>query len=275
MLALHRRHGEAVMDVLGLELKARAQDLGKIHPDSLLGRYVGAGMDEGKRLHGVEPADEQPVLDAVDSEPCAPESPDLDPVDLLLPERLLDRNTFFEVGDGWVVGLAGTRAVLVKTSRGMRLIALLLRHPGYVFPVLQLQAILDGKEPLPGVGALPATDVTSVAALRKRVAKLREDEEDLRGIELTEQADRLREEREAIEDQLVRDLGLGGRARDRAPEVEKARSRAQKSVDRTIRSIKAKKGGMAVGRHLANAISTGHQLVYAPLDEGRGWLLDG
>jgi len=274
LLALHRRHGQDVIDVLGTELRARTPDLGQVHPESMLGRYVGAGLDAGRRLHGIEPDGPQDAGEAGSDHRTSLSAP-MDPLEMLHPGQVLAGDTFIEAGDFWLIGLGGTRGVAVKDQRGVRLISLLLRHAGHAFGAAELQAVLDGVEAPPGSGTIPATDRASIAGLRARLAEVSEaEEEDLRGIGLVEQAARMREEREEIQDQLVRDVGLGGRIRDLAPEPEKARSRTQKSIGRAIKAIKGTKGGMAVGRHLANAIKSGSIVVYATAARGRDWQLD-
>ena len=271
VVELHKRQGAMVMDVLGEELKRRTPELGDaVHPDSLIGRYLGRGLEVGRQVHGG--SSDSPGVEPL--KPASMEGDAVDPVEQLLPGRLLERNMFFEVGDGWFVGLEGTRAAIVADSPGMPFIRLLLRHPGRAFPVRYLEAVVSGSEPPPTAGALPTTDEKSVNALKGRISELREEEEELRGIGLGELADERRLEREEIEDQLRRDLGLGGAVRDVAPEVERARDRVRKRIDRAVAEIRKKRHGKILARHLGTAITKGYNVVYEPSDRATTWLTE-
>ena len=69
------------------------------------------------------------------------------------------------------------------------------------------------------------------------------------------QADRAREELDAITGQLAAAVGLGGRDRQAASSSERARSTVRKVVKAALNRIRAHHA--ALGRHLTTSIKTG------------------
>ncbi len=299
---LHRRQGQMVRGVMDSELAARSGPVfsGDIHPHSLLARCIEGGLNEARRAFGVE--DAELGDDVVEDSPSAPAAPygdgsipalgvadPLDPASLVAPGVLLKSDTFVEVGHGWLVGLAGTRGVIARPSSGMTLVQTMLRHPHRDFLALDLETAAKGADPanVDGAkgrrkgkkqevmgattpGALPTLDAAAVAAFKKRIAVLRAEEEEATDMSDAAGAERAREEREQIEDQLARDIGPGGRARDVAPEVDKARTRLSKAVDRAVADI-GTDGHLALKQYLKNTLKTGFSLKYQP-GEARSWV---
>ncbi len=258
---LHRRQGEMVMGVMGRLTAARISGLatGSVHPRSLLARVLSTGLQASERRFG-GPPDAPP---ATSPSPTPPPDAEAAAVTAVLEEKALARDTFFDGGAAWVVGLKGTKARLVESSDGMRYLALLLAHPRQAFGVLALEAIARGDQPsdappasVPGIGA--TLDPQAIRELREKVEELRQDE----ALGDPDEAERARIERERIEDQLAADLKLGGGGREEPPELRRARDRLRKAVDKAIANIKKRHPG--VGRHLANTIKKGTDLSYEP-----------
>ena len=293
---LHRRQGQMVRGVMDSELAARSGPVfsGDIHPHSLLARCIEGGLNEARRAFGVEDAEVDEGGAGVSSTlaygPVAAPPPEpLDPASLVAPDVLLKKDTFVEVGHGWLVGLAGTRGVIARPSSGMALVQTMLRHPHRDFLALDLETAAKGADPanVDGAkrrkkvrkqessagttpGALPTLDAAAVASFKKRIAVLQADEEEAADMSDAVAAARARQEREQIEDQLARDLGPGGRARDVAPEVDKARTRLSKAVDRAVADI-GTDGHLALKQYLKNTLKTGFSLKYQP-GEARAWV---
>lgn len=82
-------------------------------------------------------------------------------------------------------------------------------------------------------------------------------------------AEAARAQREALEERLLKDRGLGGRRDQVPPEVEKARGRVRKAIDRALKDIA--KVNLPLKRHLANAIKLGFDVAYEP-GEPRCWM---
>ncbi len=265
--ALHRRQGEMVAEVLGQALKDRAFELGDgPHPSSMLGLYLGEGLKKGRQLHGVENDPDEAAAPAPTIE-AAPA-----PVAF---GQVLSRDTFVLKEEGWIAGEAGGHWFVLKDSAGMRLISLLLRHPGRAFDVLELSALANGEDPkVVRPGSLPTTDRSAIASARDAIEKLAADEQDLRDAYMPDLADEKRAEREAIEEQLVRDLKLGGAPRDVPPELERARSKVSRAIDRTLESIGSKPTRIALKVRLANAIHKGFSVRYEPRKGEEGWITE-
>ena len=112
-------------------------------------------------------------------------------------------------------------------------------------------------------GGGEALDRRAIASYKQRLAELAKDLEvaeaahDLARVELA------RAEYDALVDQLVGAVGLGGRRRAAGPEpIERLRKAVSSRLRDTIRRIDAVHP--ALGRHLDNAVHTGIYCVYRP-----------
>ena len=120
----------------------------------------------------------------------------------------------------------------VKDAKGLHYIAYLLRHPGREFHVLELigQGLESGgwrlveesqrsetrDQPLETGQGLPILDAPAKAAYQQRLSALREELDEAERNNDPGQADRAREELDAITEQLAAAVGLGGRDRQAA-----------------------------------------------------------
>jgi 7-cyano-7-deazaguanine synthase in queuosine biosynthesis len=279
LLALHRRQGVEVMEALGEEIKTRTTRPARApKPGSLLGRYLGEVLQDGKRVAGAddqpEPSDDRPAV------PPSP-SPSRDAVGDLLPGTKLPADTFYQAGEGWVVGLAQRRGVIVKDVEGLALIRTLLRHPGRDFDALELEAVSEGREYVRTTGLGESITPERLKATKARIQELRADEEEALKNGDDAEALKCRAERESIEDSLKPQTSLFGKARVVRPEEDKARSRVAKRIDRAIVAMKGDQRAqrdwperVELARHLSNAIDKGYSLVYRP-SETRSWVTDG
>jgi len=282
---LHQRHGQMVVDVLGRELHDRAAKLidGTQHPESLLSRCVEQGQQASKELYGETARAEGGGGDDEAGRPEELQSAEgdggdangavnapVDPVEVLQPGALMAENTFIKVGDAWLVGLRGKRGLIVKDFAGMPLIRVLLAHSGRELSVLELEAAAKGELVQPKPKDLgPKMDAAYVAEVRKRLPEI--ELEMAAAAEMCDQQEvlRLRAEKESLEDRITEAHGLGGAVRQVAPEVEKARSRATRAVERSIKHITKLEGGSPLGRHLHSLIRRGFTFAYQ--DEERAW----
>jgi hypothetical protein len=146
----------------------------------------------------------------------------------------------------------------LKHARGMDYLDHLLRNPGREEYVLALAGAGEGPE-----DAGTILDDRAKNAYRGRVEDLRD--------QLTEaerngdrgRATRAREELEAVAEQLASAVGLGGRDRKAASNVERARVNVQRRVKDAIRRIA--EHDPALGRYLDATVRTGTYCVYRPV----------
>jgi tetratricopeptide (TPR) repeat protein len=162
-------------------------------------------------------------------------------------------------GDVWHVRFGGT-ATIVKHSKGMADLAVLLAAPGHEFHVSELDGV--PRAALAGAGG-EAIDRTAIDAYRRRLEELAEDLDDAEAAHDVGRAERARTEYDALVDELSRSLGLGGRARAAGAEpVERLR----KAVSARIRDAIRRLDGFhpELSRHLAHSVRTGVFCSYRP-----------
>jgi tetratricopeptide (TPR) repeat protein len=185
--------------------------------------------------------------------------------------------TLRRVGDVWTIDDGRTRLHL-NDGRGVRLLALLLAHPGTEIHSLDLVAIVDGTAPAGRIersgeqetgrfgvqgAAGPRLDATAKAAYRKRMAKLRAEVADAEKLGDATRAGRAREELEFVSRELGLAVGLGGRDRsDAGSHAERARVNVTRAIRSTLKRIAGYDARL--GRELEGAVKTGTFCVYEP-----------
>jgi hypothetical protein len=161
-------------------------------------------------------------------------------------------------GDVWVV-TSGMRAPFrVKHAKGMEYLDHLLRSPGREVYVLVLGGAGEGPE---DAGAL--LDDRAKQAYRRRVEELEDQLDEAERLGDRGRASRAREELEAVAEQLASAVGLGGRDRKAASNVERARVNVQRRLKDAIRRIA--EHDAALGRYLDATVRTGTYCVYSPV----------
>jgi len=181
-------------------------------------------------------------------------------------------------GDVWMLEDAST-SLHLNNGKGVRLLALLLEHPGKEIHSLDLESIVDGGMRSGGPsacggqetaasfgvqgGAGARLDATAKAAYRARLAALRAEIAEATALGDSARATRAREELEFVARELELAVGLGGR--DRTQSGSHA-ERARVNVTRAIRSTLKRIAGYdaRLGRELESAIRTGTFCVYDP-----------
>jgi tetratricopeptide (TPR) repeat protein len=166
-------------------------------------------------------------------------------------------------GDVWHVAFGGS-STIVKHSKGMHDLALLLGRPGRDVHVTELEALPpEVAAAARGSARDEALDRQAVAAYRSRLAELDDDLADAEAANDIVRAERTRSERDFLLDELSSSIGLGGRARAAGPDpVERLRKAVTARVRDTIRRIDAVHPEL--GRHLSNSIRTGTYCSYHP-----------
>lgn len=169
-------------------------------------------------------------------------------------------------GETWAVRYGETEFRL-KDSRGVQLLALLLENPGREFHVLELvggaSADTDGAAADAG-DAGEVFDAQAKQAYRRRAEELREELEEAQAWADSGRAARLREELEALTEELARGVGLGGRVRRAGAPAERARVNVQRRIADAIKRIG--EHCPPLSRYLSKTVKTGTFCRFEPLD---------
>jgi hypothetical protein len=161
-------------------------------------------------------------------------------------------------GDVWAI--RGSAEIRLKDSRGLRILAHLLEHPGREFHVTELLA--PPGEAGYAADAGEVLDAVSVARYRQRLEDLREQEREAAQFADLARAERLRAEMDALSDELARAVGLGGRARRAGSTAEKARVNVRQRLRDAIEKVA--QHDPPLGQHLRWAVRTGNFCRYDP-----------
>jgi tetratricopeptide (TPR) repeat protein len=161
-------------------------------------------------------------------------------------------------GEGWVLS-SGDRRIRLKDSRGVRWLHELLKRPGQEVHVLELVAPGHAHD-TGDAGEL--LDAQAVSQFRTRLAELSEELSEAVGFNDLGRSAKLAEEREFLERELSRALGLGGRERRSGAATERARINVQRRLRDVITRIAAQDA--ALGQRLERDITTGVFCRYRP-----------
>jgi hypothetical protein len=156
-------------------------------------------------------------------------------------------------GELWRIEREAT-VVRVRDTRGMRILARLIERPNEEIHVLALAS----DEPMTSVPESTAGDVLDERARRAYRNRLAELEDDIAKADRSGAAApfaKLLRERDAIQRELVRAAGLGGRMRRAGSATERARINVQKRLKEAIARIA--EADAATGQFFARAICTG------------------
>jgi hypothetical protein len=150
----------------------------------------------------------------------------------------------------------------VRDAKGMADLAVLLARPGVEVHVAELVGS-GGVLPAPTAHEL-VLDEQAIASYRLRLGDLAVEEDDAESVGDGDRAARARAEREAIEDQLAADLGLGGAPRTTPDWVERARKAVRRRIDASLKRVEVEHP--VAGRHLRRSVQTGVFCAYDPAE---------
>ena len=172
-----------------------------------------------------------------------------------------DQGMLARRGDVWEVRWRG-RSALVRDSKGLRDIAVLVSRPGVGVPVLDLVAAAGGPAAPERDLGVETLDARARSEYRERIREL-----DGEIAAATAAADPVRlsnakAERDMLMSELERALGLGGRARRLGDRGERARTAVTTRITTAIRVLEASLPELA--RHLNASLTTGRVCTYAP-----------
>jgi len=186
-----------------------------------------------------------------------------------------EKSLFCRQGEYWVIGYR-TAVALLKATRGLQDLALLLGNPGLEFHVCELVGRGIGRPLFLGKGERaehvsqdgllsdvgPILDAQAKDQYKRRFDELRNDLEEAERFNDTSRAERDRGEMDALAEQLAAAVGLGGRNRRIGSGAERARSAVTKRIKSSIKRIGETISSL--GTHLAMRVRTGYFCSYAP-----------
>jgi len=159
-------------------------------------------------------------------------------------------------GDLWEVGFSGD-VVTIRGSKGLQDLVTLTQAAGREVHCLELVGggLVEGS-----TGEV--IDGEAKRAYEQRIRDLQADIDEAEAHHDLRRADRARAEMDALVDQLMEGLGLGGRARTPGSSAERARSTVTQRIRSTIRRLT--EVHPSLGRHLAASVRTGTYCAYEP-----------
>jgi hypothetical protein len=160
-------------------------------------------------------------------------------------------------GEYWVVDGLGSTCRL-RASRGVEMLAKLVAEPGREVHVLELA----GAEVVDAGDSGEVLDAEAKRAYRARMSELREELEEAEQRNNAARAERARDEIEALEAELSRAAGLGGRERRVGKAAERARVNVQRRLADALKRIS--EISAELGRHLDATVRTGTYCSYSP-----------
>jgi hypothetical protein len=174
------------------------------------------------------------------------------------------RAVFRKNGELWTAAFDGQTVSLVEV-KGFIDLARLLARPGVEVHCLELAD--RPAESSPGDVVL---DERARREIRARAADLQHEIDDADAAHDLARAEQAREELDRLVDTLTGAIGLRGRARGLGSPAERARTAVTWRIRSAIRKVAA--AHPRLGRHLDNAVRTGHFCVYQP-EQPIDWLL--
>ena len=245
------------------------------------------GTESGREFHGLAPNG----IDGRGSwnDGHAGESLSPEPQMPAFRPREPDRSIFRREGEYWTLCF-GNSLFRLRHSKGLVLIAHLLHHPNRDFYVLDLDAevssasarlgrrsslISDSHSPEAQVasdGLGPLLDAPAKASYRSRLRELAEDLAESRSLNDLGRIRRNEEEIDQLNRELARALGLNGRDRKAASEIERSRIRITNAIRASLDKIG--KNHPAMRRYLSSTIRTGAICSYRPDVDFLGWQLE-
>ncbi len=170
-----------------------------------------------------------------------------------------EESLFLRLNDYWIIRYHG-HAALLKSTRGLHYLAVLLGDPGREFHVRELLARpTDVSTPAAAVVANERVTGGLYAGVPVLDAQAKDQAERFND---PQRKTEVQNELQAIADHLAFAVGLGGRDRKTSSDAERARSAVTKCIKQAVRKI-----GEAIpslGYHLAARIKTGYFCSYNP-----------
>jgi len=167
-----------------------------------------------------------------------------------------------KAGDVWDVCYEG-KQTFVKPSVGIDYIARLIDMPFKELHVADLSALVSGESAPPGLGSAgKRIDDEAMTAYKKHLQGI---QEELLKAESNNDPGRievLHSEKAALEEEIRKASGLGGRIREDSDDAKRAVDRVGKAITRALESIK--RYHEELGCHLGDSLRMGKFVSYSP-----------
>jgi hypothetical protein len=161
-------------------------------------------------------------------------------------------------GEIWTVAGPAGPPVRLRHGKGLVYLQYLIEQPGRQVHVLELAGI---EHRTGDAGAV--LDPQAKAAYRARLDDLGEQLAEAERFQDSTRARRIEQEIDSLAEQLAGAVGLGGRDRRAASDVERVRINVQRRLKDTVDRVSA--ANPALGRYLAAALKTGTYCLYQPV----------
>ncbi|MFC7247515.1 hypothetical protein ACFQO7_34065 [Catellatospora aurea] len=162
---------------------------------------------------------------------------------------------------------SGDRTILMEDSKGMTYLASLIANPGFEIAASDLAAgpgyaTQGANTAASSSSAQPVLDEAAKRAYRQRLLDLDTAIEEFEQMNDVVRAERARDERSWLIDELAAATGFGGRTRKFADGAERARISVGKAIRRALTQITA--ADPEIGNHLRSNVRTGMRCCYLP-----------
>ena len=183
---------------------------------------------------------------------------------------------FLLQGEYWMIRFQGQTTIL-KATRGLHCLAVLLRNPGCEFHVRELlaypldastlaAAAVHGRHVMGRLCAgISLLDAQAKAECKCRLNELRQDLSEAERFNDSQRKTEAQNDIQAIADYLASAVGLGGRNRRASSDAERARCAVTKCIKKAMQKIG--EAMPSLGYHLAARIKTGYFCSYNPHPE--------
>jgi len=176
-------------------------------------------------------------------------------------DAALGVGTFQRVGTSWQIGLEG-RMHTHRHLAGLAQLHLLVEHPGVDWHVLDLYGQTNASATVSEQDSGPVLDEAARSSYQRRYQELAHERDRLDGSSDLAALEQIDDEIDALEDELVKAFGLGGRARRLDDPAERARVNVKRSITRALATIAEMDSSTA--DHLHHRITTGRFCRYSP-----------
>ncbi|WP_428265596.1 hypothetical protein [Haliangium sp.] len=175
--------------------------------------------------------------------------------------RIDESARFRQHADCWELCFVDDESIYLNDLRGLAYLHVLVQSPGRTYTAAELRAIVSGGPVAPEHDFDQLADEQALRAYRDRVRALRAELDVAASHHDLGRSERLQFELDAIEGELRRCVGLGGRPR-RVGDAERARKAVSNALYRALRVIRSHRPALA--EHFDSALVIGHSLSYRP-----------
>ncbi|HWN71688.1 MAG TPA: hypothetical protein VNM90_28820 [Haliangium sp.] len=166
-----------------------------------------------------------------------------------------------KVPDCWEIWFEEGEPLYLKGSKGLDYIHVLLQSPGSTFSPAELRDAIAGHGRMPTGNLGPVADTQAIRGYRHRLAELREDLDIATENNDIGRSERIMYEIDALEQEISRCVGLGGRLRQNT-DAERARKSVSNAIYRALNQLRTRHP--ALSRHLSTTLKIGNGVSYLP-----------